>query len=330
MAISLLYGCCQIELSVGDLDAARAFMQGALGAGPIEQELAKQIGELVPDSGYRIDHLDCGEAMFQINQPSPSMVYEGQRSVHQAYLDSIGPCVSNLNYYVDDYVHTHELLTRLGAATRIRGPSSAARALAEYGPDNTRPGADSRPFLFMGTRHLIGLDLELMEPNFRRFTEQTAQYPCFVHPRPTTGDGNLKLLRLKIAVADLEKTYENLVTLFTPGSRSKPYAIREGAHGRAFRIGLAGMELEYCQPISADGELAQLLDQNGPGAISIAFGARDLDAIRDRLPASAIRPEVDLLGLGQRPDRSQIASRDRVGFDVVLEQLNERNFLGDA
>src|SRR5262245_3720051 len=147
MAISLLYGCCQIELSVPDLDAACGFMQGVLGAGKVEQELARQIAELLPaDVGYRIDHLDCGEGMFQINQPSPSMAYRGQKSVHQAYLDSIGPCVSNLNYYIDDHVHARELLTSMGAATRIEGPSSAARSLADYGPDNSRSGADTRPF----------------------------------------------------------------------------------------------------------------------------------------------------------------------------------------
>jgi hypothetical protein len=258
------------------------------------------------------------------------MVYEGQRSVHQAYLDSIGPCVSNLNYYVDDYVHAHELLTALGAATRIEGPSSAVQCLADYGPENTRPGGELRPFLFMGTRHLIGLDLELMEPNFLRFTKQRVQYPCFVQPRPESGDSNVRLKRLRLVVRDLEETYRSVVTLFTPGSRSKPYTTREGSHGKAFRIGLAGMELEYCQPLSTAGELAELLDRYGPGVISIEFGARDVDAIHSQLPESAIQPEIDLLGFGQRSHRSQIASRNCVGFDVVLEQLRERTFLGDA
>src|SRR5688572_1000518 len=149
MAITLLYGCCQVELSVADLDMARAFMENVLGAGKIEQQLAKQIGDLFPDGGYRVDHLDCGEAVFQLNEPSPSILYKGQTSVHQAYLDAIGPCVSNLNFYIDDHVHARELLTSMGADTRIEGPSSAARCLADYGLENTRAGGDSRPFLFM-------------------------------------------------------------------------------------------------------------------------------------------------------------------------------------
>lgn len=315
MAITLLYGCCQIELSVRDLDAACGFMEGTLGAGKIEQELARQIAELMPDVGYRIDHLDCGGGMFQINQPSPAMLYRGQKSVHQAYLESIGPCVSNLNYFIDDHVHARELLTAMGAATRIEGPSSAARCLADYGPDNTRPGGDERPFLFMGTRDLIGLDLELMEPNFLRFTEQTVQYPCFVHPRPAVGDGNLKLLRLRLVVPDLDETYANLVRIFTPGSRSKPYAIRQDSAGKAFRIGLTGIELEYVEPASDGGELAGLLERYGPGVISIHFGARDVDPVVARA-GSLVRSQDDV--------RFSLASRDTVGFDVALEPISSR------
>ena len=122
MSITLLYGCCQIETSVRDLPATRTFMQTVLGAGKIEQQLAKQIGELFPDGGYQVDHLDCGDAMFQLNEPSPSTLYRGQKSIHQAYQDRIGNCVTNLNYFVDDAVHAQELLVGLGAQIEIQGP----------------------------------------------------------------------------------------------------------------------------------------------------------------------------------------------------------------
>src|SRR5262249_36943045 len=150
MSITLLYGCFQVELSVRDLDAGRAFMEGVLGAGRIEQQLAREIGELFPDGGYRVDHLDCGQATFQLNEPSPSLAYRGHRSVHQGYLDRVGPCVSNLNFYVDDLGHARNLLSELGAQTLTEGPSTVVKSLADYGPGNTRPGGDVRPFLFMG------------------------------------------------------------------------------------------------------------------------------------------------------------------------------------
>ena len=236
MGISLLYGCCQIETCARSLDDVRRFMGDVLGGGPIEQELARQIEQLIPDTGYGCDHIDLGEAVFQINQPARGMEYEGQKSTHQAYLDSVGPCVTNLNYFIDDHVHAKQLLSGMGAPTYLEGPSSAARALADYGPENTRPGGDERPFLFMGTRELIGFDLEIMEPNFLRFSEQTAQYPAFVHPRPQAGDDNLLLERLRVLVPDLEKTYQNLQTIFAPASRSMPYAFRPGSLGKAFRI----------------------------------------------------------------------------------------------
>ena len=274
MSITLLYGCAQIEMSVSNLPTASAFMQNVLGAGKIEQQLAKEIGDLFPNGELKIDHLGCGEAVFQFNEPSPAADYRGQKSVHQTYLDRIGSCVTNLNYFVDDAVHAHELLTGMGAQTYLEGPSSAARCLADYGRENTRPGGDTRPFYFIGSRDLIGLDLELMEPNFQRFTKQTIQYPCFVQPRPATGEGSLRLLRLKLVVRDLEETYRNLVKILSPGSRSKPYDIREGSLARAFRIGIGGIELEYCQPLSQKGDLAGKLDRYGPGVIAVEFGAR--------------------------------------------------------
>lgn len=111
MAITLLYSCCQIETSARSLDAVRTFFCDALGAFPIEQELARQIDGIAPGTNYRCDHVGLGQAVFQINQPDPAMVFNGHPSIHQAYLDSVGPCVTNLNFFIDDHVHAHDLLT---------------------------------------------------------------------------------------------------------------------------------------------------------------------------------------------------------------------------
>jgi catechol 2,3-dioxygenase-like lactoylglutathione lyase family enzyme len=325
MSITLLYGCFQVELSVRDLDAGRAFMEEVLGAERIEQQLAREIGELFPDGGYRVDHLDCGQATFQLNEPSPSLAYRGHKSVHQGYLDRVGPCVSNLNFYVDDLGHARKLLGALGAQTLSEGPSTVVKSLAEYGPGNTRPGGDMRPFLFMGSRPLIGLDLEIMEPNFLRFAEQTVQYPCFVRPARVTGSQGLRLQRLRIGVEDLAATYDNLVRLFTPGSRSEPYAARHGPLGRAFQVSLGGIELEYCEPTGITGPLVAYLERYGPGVFAIEFSASDTDTIleRARRAASAsVVEEVDPLGEVHRPGRWQIACRELAGFDVVLDELS--------
>ena len=252
MSITLLYGCFQIESVVRDLDSVSAFMEKALGAAPIEQRLADELRAVVPDD-YGIDQIDCGQATFQPNQPAPSLVAMGRRSAHQRYLDEVGPCITNLNYYVDDVVHAKRLLTTLGAETCSEGPSTLVSSLADYGPTNTRPGGDDRPYLFLGSRHLLGFDLEIMEPNFHRFVDQDVQLPCFYGPRPGDGIEGFRLLRLSIVVPDLQATYDNVVEIFTPGSRSNPYGVREGASGRAFRITLGGLELEYCQPTAPDG-----------------------------------------------------------------------------
>jgi hypothetical protein len=318
MAISLLYGCAQIETGVRDMDAAASFMKQVLGGGDIEQVMARQIEGLFPQGGFRIEHFDCGEGMFQVNAPTPAARFGDNTSVHQRYLDAIGPCVADLNYYVDDIAHAHELLTGMGAATLIQGPSTLIDCLADYG-DNTRPGGDERNFYFLGSRALIGLDLELMEPNFRRFTGQVVQYPCFVQPRPAVGDGNLKLRRLRLVVADLEATHANLVRLFAPASRSQPYDRREGRLARSFRIGLGGLELEYCQPL-AGGGLAEALARYGPGVTTVEFAAAHAERVLTRARAAGLEvfEEPDLIGDGRDP-RPRIASRELVGFDVVLD-----------
>lgn len=318
MPINLLYGCAQIETTARSLDETRAFFFGALGAGPIEQELAGQIDAIIPDPDYGCDHIGLGEAVFQVNQPAAGMEYNGQKSVHQSYLDRVGPSVTNLNYFIDDAAHAKALLLELGATVHIEGPSSAANALADYGPDNTRAGADERPFLFMATRALIGLDLEIMEPNFLRFAEQTVQYPAFVQPRPDAGDGNLLLERLRIVVADLEATRANLARIFTPASASRPCGHREGKLGLAFRVWLGGIEVEYCQPLGG-GPLAEALERFGPGVLAIDFAARDRDAALERARGkAAVADEPDWLGLASDVPRASVASRAFTGFDAVI------------
>jgi hypothetical protein len=329
VSITLLYGCFQIELCVRDLDAARAFMEGTLAARPIEQQLAWDIAALFPDGGYRVEHLDCGHATFQLNEPSPSLSYQGNRSIHQSYLDRVGPCVTNLNFYVDDIAHAHTLLGEMGAKTLIEGPSSAARSLVDYGPDNTRPGADSRPFLFIGARHLIGLDLEIMEPNFLHFTEQRAQLPCYFRPGQHPDD-RLRLERLRVVVEHLASAFDNLVELVTPGSRSKPYAVRAGSLGTAFRIGIGGIEIEYCQPSARNGPLADHLERYGPGVVTAEFTTRDLDVVLEQSPSSespAATDAVDLLGEQPAHRRAQFPSRELIGFDVVLEDTADTTLI---
>jgi catechol 2,3-dioxygenase-like lactoylglutathione lyase family enzyme len=311
--ITLLFGCFQVELTVRDLEAARKFMVRVLGARGIEQQLARDIQALLPDSGYRVDHLDCGEATFQVNQPAPSGSYRGNTSVHQANLDRIGPCVSNLNFYVDDIGHARALLTGFGCPILTEGPSTAARSLADYGPGNTRSGGGTRPFLFVGTRGLIGLDLELMEPNFKRFTEQTAQYPCFVRPGEDQPRHDIRLERLRIAVKDLDVARRALVRLFAPASLSRPYEMRAEPDARALRLWLGGIELEYSQPKGRDGKVAAFLSQYGPGVMTIEFSTNAPDVI-------AARAENDgsISSVSDTGERWLVASRALVGFDVGL------------
>jgi hypothetical protein len=326
MSLTLLHGCFQIELTVRDLGRWRSFMEGVLGAAPIEQRFAEELQAVVPD-GFDIDNIDCGGATFQPNQPSPTFRSDGYRPAHVRYLEDVGPCVTNLNWCVDDIGHAKQLLHDLGAGPFVEGPSTLVSCLADYGPENTRPGASTRPFLFVGTRDLFGFDLEIMEPNFAHFVQQDVQRPCFYGKRTGVGVEGLRLQRLVVVVPDLEATYANLVEAFTPGSRSNPYAIRDGVHGRAFRISLGGIELEYCQPTTTGNPLAERLERYGTGVVDAVFGVPVIDSVLDRL---AGYPEIEVSQRGGPLEGSGtsgqwvLSTREEVGFDIVLVELDGR------
>jgi catechol 2,3-dioxygenase-like lactoylglutathione lyase family enzyme len=322
VSITLLYGCAHIELSVGNLDAAGTFLHDVLGAASIEDALAADLSALVP-AGYRIGHLDCGQATFQLNQPAPAV--DGRGSVHRQYLDRVGPCVTNLNFYVDDVGHAQAVLHDLGAETLLHGPSSLAPSLADYGPANTRPGAGDRPFVYLGTRSLLGFDLELMEPNFLRFADQDVQRPCFVGPRTGSGVDGLRLQRLRVAVGDLAATYTNLTAILTPGSRSQPYERRTGPGEQAFRITVGGIELEYCEPVGTGGPLADHLGRYGPGVVALEFGVPMLGAVLDRMPTDEAWRIAPVATPGSEARR--IAARDLIGFDIVVGELDEHQLV---
>lgn len=164
-----------------------------------------------------------------------------------------------------------------------------------------------------------------MEPNLNRFSEQGAQHPCFVHPRPATGDGSLKLLRLRLVMPDLEAAYDNLVRIFAPASRSNPYQVRRGGSSRTFRIGLGGLELEYRQPLSAASALSRELEQFGPGVIGVDFAAREPEVVAERarvrsFDVTTAEDDGEAVAVPP-PARWRIASRSLTGFDVGLERF---------
>lgn len=126
------------------------------------------------------------------------------------------------------------------------------------------------------------------------------------------------LQRLRIAVASLEETHANLERIFAPASRSKPYGYQAGPLARAFRIGLGGIEIEYCQPLGK-GEVADRLERHGPGVMAIDFAARDVGSAAARARSHAgLGEEPDWLGLGPRSGAMILSSRNAIGFDTVL------------
>ena len=110
MSIRLASTCAQIEMAVPDVPAACARFEELMGAEPVELDLVRGITGVVLD----IDHRSCGEAMFQFCSPIVENIPA------RRYLESIGPCVTNLNFFVEDSVAAHSELTAAGVATRLQ------------------------------------------------------------------------------------------------------------------------------------------------------------------------------------------------------------------
>src|SRR4051794_10443271 len=172
MPISLATNCLQIEMAVPDVRAACAEFEALLGAGPIEQEVVRRISGVVLD----IDHRGCGDAMFQFCAP----LVEDVPARHE--LDRIGPCVTNLTFYVDDAAGAHDSLEAAGAVTRGHWRTSAGSWLQFLGEGNARSPEELADGYFMGTRHLFGFDFEFSEPPWYDASKQQYMYPAFTYP----------------------------------------------------------------------------------------------------------------------------------------------------
>ena len=112
MTIRLATQCAQIETVVRNVPRACQWFSQTLGAMPIEQDLVKRITGTVLD----IDHRDCGDAMFQFC----SVISDDMP--HRWFIDTLGPCVTNLNFFMDDADHAHALLAAAGATTKLQHP----------------------------------------------------------------------------------------------------------------------------------------------------------------------------------------------------------------
>jgi hypothetical protein len=298
MTIRLATQCAQIEMVVNDVQRACQWFSQKLGAMPIEQDLVKRITGKVLD----IDHRDCGDGMFQFC----SVITDDMP--HVWFIDTLGPCVTNLNFFMDDADEAFEILAATGAATKLHLPI-AAGLRAVLGPDLARPEDEIKWLYFMGTWPLFGFDLEFTTRPWRDGVEQQVFYPSFTYPRPTTNETVDRLAALRVVVDDVDRTIGNLLTLIDRDSRSEPYGETTSPTERVVNIRLRDLELRYTQPLSPKAWYHDRVASGG-GTVAAVFRTDDPDAIIDAVTDAALE---------RRDDRVRIASRDILGFDVELE-----------
>ncbi|MBP1686268.1 MAG: Glyoxalase-like domain protein [Deltaproteobacteria bacterium] len=327
MSVTLTTPCVHIEQAVPDLAAAVRFMERVLGAQKIEQELVRFINDPV-HRVLELDHLDCGEAVFQFCMPVPGHDYMPAAQ----YLKTIGPCVTNLNFYVDDDAHAAALLAAEGADTG----SKFAMHLMFWdrllgGTENCKPSEEMGDGYFMGTRHLWGFDFEFAKEPWKGCTKQRIQYPAFVTPRPPSASRVGRVRRLRVVVEDVQRCCANLTRLISASSRSEVYATHEGTQAKVAHITLRGLELQYCQPLGHKGPLHDYLQRYGQGISAVVFPVMHLETIlaaADQQALAAVDGTyVDWREeLGEQtppwslPRTYRLASRGTLGFDIELAE----------
>lgn len=287
MSIVLATNCTQIEQAVWDVPAACAALERVVGAVPIEEHVVERITGVVLD----IDHRQAGQAVFQFCRP----LIEDIPARHE--LDRIGPCVTNLTFYVADGAAAADELVAAGATVRGHWKTSGGPWLEHMGPGNARRPEDLADGWFMGTRALFGFDFEFSEVPWLDGTKQQYVYPAFTQPRPPDRGRVERLRRLKVLVEDRDRYLDNLTSLIDRGSRSEVYGLIDGPDARRGRISLRGLELEYVEPRS--GPDLDLLETVGAGIVTAVFGVRDLE---------------------DWPERT-FALRDIAGLDIEIETI---------
>jgi len=327
MSITLTTPCVHIEEAVPDLAAAVGFMEGVLGAEKIEQDLVRFINDPV-HKVLDLDHLDCGEAVFQFCMPVPGHEYMPAAK----YLKAIGPCVSNLNFYVDDDARTAALLAAEGADTGSKFAMHLMfwdRLLGGMG--NCRPTEEMGDGYYMGTRRLWGFDFEFAKEPWKDLSKQRLQYPAFVTPRPPSASRVGRLSRLRVVVDDVQHCCDNLKRLISATSRTAVYDTHEGRQAKVAHIKLRGLELQYCQPLTPQGPLQDLLHRCGQGVSAAVFPVKRVEtflAAADPQQLAKVdgkyvdwSAEVGDLAQSWRLARTyRLASRKILGFDIELEE----------
>lgn len=282
MSIVLATNCLQIEMAVPDVRVACTRFEHTLGAVPIEEELVRRISGVVLD----IDHRDCGGAVFQFCSP----LIDDIPAAHE--LRRIGPCVTNLTFFLDDAAGAQRELEAAGAVTRLQWRMGGSW-LKLLGEGNARRVEELADGYFVGTRSLFGFDLEFSEPPWIDPAKQRYMCPAFTSPRPQSDGRVERLHRLRVEVDDLDRYVGNVVRLIDERSRTPVYGERVTTRGRTARIALRGLELEY---VESAGGVAE------PGITTAVFGVADL---------------------AEWPER-RFATRDVMGIDLEVEASQER------
>jgi len=286
-------------------------MQNVLGAHQDEQSIADEVRALFPraptTSTISTAARGCSSSM---SRRVPD--FDGQKGSQTTSTASVR-AVTNLNFFIDDEDHAHELLTAMGAQDPHRGAKRRVKVPGRLRPDNT-PRRRQAQVPLHGTRHLIGLDLEIMEPNFNTFIKQTVQQPCFCTIRAQERRQS-PAHRLRLVVPNLEQAIRKFGKDFPARLPQQFLQLPGRVPGRALPHRLRGIELEYCQPLTKQGQLAEQLGARGAWMVAVEFGARDAAQSSKTAQAAPTHPKRRRTNSASPggPRRTGDASRDPVG-----------------
>jgi catechol 2,3-dioxygenase-like lactoylglutathione lyase family enzyme len=303
----------QVEYAVDDLDRVQQFFTGIFGEFPVEEQFAGALSNEL----LEIRHVGFGQTVQQLCRPTmPGLP-------HYDALQAHGSCVHNLCFMVDNIDHMAANCREAGFASLIDFP------LDELWPslieaDNL--AGNHHAYIF-DTRDVLGFQLELAEVPWEQEPEPALMLPAFCEHWQGQGKASANLMTgLNVAVADVAAAIESLQLLFGAELEvlEAPAAVAGMEMIRA-RVELGAVSINYLQPTSNAGELAEFLASRGNAVHSLVATVGDLSATRARLSQSGVElltpaacwlwdiedPEVAAQGC-------QVRSLQSVGVEFML------------
>jgi hypothetical protein len=291
-----------IGVVVENIDGASHFLKDVFQTKSVERGRTAAIAE----SGSKIAQIGLGDALLQFMEPG------SDASRWSRQLREFGPSVYTIAFYVSELDAAATLLEERGVRLLYR---------SRFEGD-----AISQSVCAFDTMQILGFNIELVQ------ARDSAAVTNHMEKGPLHGEVS-PLFHVEMVVDDIDGARDFLAQIFgakqveVKMSTWLEQLLDNGKLLRIVHIGLGGVVLQYCKPLTAKEIWYERLMAGGPSVINITWGVNDMVGTKRRLQSHgakdlfAASPDfTDLVGVGNAlPTEARIVdTRGVLGFNLEL------------